>query len=35
MGTSACSPNWRRDMTDEAWRAAKRDFVEAMAAEVA
>ena len=26
----SCSPYWRRDMTDEAWRAVKRDFVSAM-----
>ena len=29
----SCSPYWRRDMTDEAWRAVKRDFVAAMDAE--
>lgn len=26
----SCSPYWRRTMTDEAWRAVKRDFVAAM-----
>ena len=26
----SCSPYWRRDMTDEAWREVKRDFVKAM-----
>jgi NADPH-dependent ferric siderophore reductase len=31
----SCSPYWRRTMTDEAWRAVKRDFVAAMDAEVA
>lgn len=31
----SCSPYWRRDMTDEAWRTVKRDFVAAMEAEVA
>ena len=31
----SCSPYWRRDMTDEAWRQVKRDFVAAMEAEVA
>ena len=31
----SCSPYWRRDMTDEAWRAVKRDFVSAMEADVA
>lgn len=31
----SCSPYWRRDMTDEAWRLIKRDFVTAMEAEVA
>jgi len=31
----SCSPYWRRQMTDEAWRAVKRDFVAAMEAEVA
>lgn len=31
----SCSPYWRRTMTDEAWRATKRDFVAAMDAEVA
>jgi NADPH-dependent ferric siderophore reductase len=31
----SCSPYWRRDMTDEAWRKVKRDFVAAMEAEVA
>lgn len=30
----SCSPYWRRTMTDEAWRTVKRDFVEAMEAEV-
>ena len=31
----SCSPYWRRDMTDEAWREVKRDFVSAMEAELA
>jgi NADPH-dependent ferric siderophore reductase len=31
----SCSPYWRRDMNDEAWRMVKRDFVAAMEAEVA
>ncbi len=31
----SCSPYWRRDMADEAWRAVKRDFVAAMETEVA
>jgi hypothetical protein len=31
----SCSPYWRRTMTDEAWRRVKRDFVEAMDADVA
>jgi NADPH-dependent ferric siderophore reductase len=31
----SCSPYWRRDMTDEAWRLVKRDFVAAMEADVA
>ena len=31
----SCSPYWRRQMTDEAWRMVKRDFVAAMEAEVA
>ena len=35
MGTSSCSPYWRRDMADETWRADKRAFVAAMATEVA
>jgi NADPH-dependent ferric siderophore reductase len=30
----SCSPYWRRDMTDEAWRQVKRDFVQAMEADV-
>ena len=30
----SCSPYWRRTMTDEAWRAVKRDFVTAMEAEI-
>jgi NADPH-dependent ferric siderophore reductase len=30
----SCSPYWRRDMTDEAWRKVKREFVQAMDAEV-
>lgn len=30
----SCSPYWRRDMTDEAWRAVKRDFVSAMDGDV-
>lgn len=29
----SCSPYWRRHLTDEAWRAVKRDFVTAMEAE--
>ncbi len=29
----SCSPYWRRNMTDEAWRTIKRDFVAAMEAE--
>jgi NADPH-dependent ferric siderophore reductase len=31
----SCSPYWRRTMTDEAWRAVKRDYVNAMEADVA
>ena len=31
----SCSPYWRREMTDEAWREVKRDFVAAMEADVA
>ena len=31
----SCSPYWRREMTDEACRMVKRDFVAAMEAEVA
>ena len=31
----SCSPYWRRDMTDEAWRRVKRDFVAAMETDVA
>jgi NADPH-dependent ferric siderophore reductase len=31
----SCSPYWRREMTDEAWRQVKRDFVAAMDADVA
>ncbi|MBD8870902.1 siderophore-interacting protein [Nocardioides donggukensis] len=34
-GDMSCSPYWRRDMTDESWRAVKRDFVQAMEADVA
>lgn len=34
-GDMSCSPYWRREMTDEAWRRVKRDFVAAMEAEVA
>ena len=30
----SCSPYWRRELTDEAWRMVKRDFVEAMEAEI-
>lgn len=30
----SCSPYWRRTMTDEAWRAVKRDFVAAMDADL-
>ncbi len=30
----SCSPYWRREMTDETWRAVKRDFVRAMDADV-
>jgi NADPH-dependent ferric siderophore reductase len=29
----SCSPYWRRTMTDEAWRAVKRDYVAAMEAD--
>ncbi|MBA2952932.1 siderophore-interacting protein [Nocardioides sp. MAH-18] len=31
----SCSPYWRRETTDEAWRAVKRDFVAEMEADVA
>ncbi|MFC7493975.1 MULTISPECIES: siderophore-interacting protein [unclassified Nocardioides] len=31
----SCSPYWRRTMTDEAWRAVKRDYVAAMDEDVA
>jgi NADPH-dependent ferric siderophore reductase len=31
----SCSPYWRREMTDEAWRRVKRDFVAAMETDVA
>ena len=31
----SCSPYWRREMTDEAWRAIKRDYVAAMDSDVA
>jgi NADPH-dependent ferric siderophore reductase len=31
----SCSPYWRRDMTDEAWRQVKPAFVAAMETEVA
>jgi len=31
----SCSPYWRRDMTDEAWRKVKKEFVKAMDAEAA
>jgi len=31
----SCSPYWRRELTDEAWRQVKHDFVAAMEAEVA
>ncbi|MBS42398.1 MAG: NADPH-dependent ferric siderophore reductase [Nocardioides sp.] len=31
----SCSPYWRRTMTDEDWRAVKRDFVAAMESDVA
>ena len=31
----SCSPYWRRDMTDEAWRRVKREYVAAMDADVA
>lgn len=31
----SCSPYWRRTMSDEAWRAIKREYVAAMDAEVA
>ena len=31
----SCSPYWRRDMTDEAWREVKLDFVSAMEADLA
>lgn len=30
----SCSPYWRHDMDDEAWRAVKKDFVAAMDADV-
>ncbi len=30
----SCSPYWRRDMADEAWRAVKREFVTSMEADV-
>ena len=30
----SCSPYWRRDMTDEAWRRVKREFVAAMETEI-
>ena len=30
----SCSPYWRRTMTDEAWRAIKRDYVAAMDADL-
>jgi NADPH-dependent ferric siderophore reductase len=30
----SCSPYWRRDMADEAWREVKRDFVQAMDADL-
>ncbi len=30
----SCSPYWRRDMTDEAWRKVKREFVQAMDADL-
>ena len=30
----SCSPYWRRDFTDEAWRRVKREFVSAMDADV-
>jgi NADPH-dependent ferric siderophore reductase len=33
-GDMSCSPYWRRDMTDEAWRQVKREFVQAMDADV-
>jgi NADPH-dependent ferric siderophore reductase len=29
----SCSPYWRRTMTDEAWRAVKKEFVAAMDAD--
>ena len=32
-GDMSCSPYWRRTMTDEAWRAIKKDFVAAMDAD--
>jgi NADPH-dependent ferric siderophore reductase len=31
----SCSPYWRRDMTDEAWRQVKGEYVAAMEADVA
>ena len=31
----SCSPYWRRDMTDEAWRQVKRAFVSSMEDDVA
>lgn len=32
-GDMSCSPYWRRTMTDEAWRAVKKEFVAAMDAD--
>ena len=34
-GSMSCSPYWRREMADEAWRAVKREFVAEMEADVA
>ncbi len=33
-GDMSCSPYWRHDMTDEAWRQVKRAFVETMESDV-
>ncbi len=34
-GDMSCSPYWRREMTDEAWRQVKKEYVAAMEADVA